>query len=128
MRVLRMRMTLLLASVSLLAGTLLLAQAPGKSGRNPKAPESAADKTAIQRGKAIYKECCGICHYAASPAKKIGPGLKGLSQRSKFANDKPVNEASLRAWIESGGKDMPSFKGTLKPDQINDLIVYLKTL
>lgn len=123
-----MRMTLLLAGVSLLAGTLLLAQPPAKNGRNQMAPHSAADSAAIERGKAIYKEFCGICHYAASPVRKIGPGLQGLSGRSKFPGGRPVNDAALRAWIESGGKDMPGFKYSLKAAQVSDLIAYLKTL
>lgn len=34
----------------------------------------------------------------------------------------------MRAWIESGGKDMPGFKDTLKPNEIRDLLAYLRTL
>ncbi len=124
----QIRMPLLLGA-SLLAGTLLLAQAPPmKNSRNQMAPHSAAESAAIERGKAIHKEFCGICHYAASSAKKIGPGLKGLSAHGKFANGKLVDDASLRAWIERGGKDMPGFKDTLKAEQVSDLIAYLKTL
>jgi cytochrome c len=84
-----------------------------------------ADVTA---GKAIFEQRCAICHYSDSTAKKIGIGLKGLFARGKFANGAKVDDAAVSAWIEKGGKDMPGFRGALKPEQIHDLIAYLKTL
>jgi mono/diheme cytochrome c family protein len=58
----------------------------------------------------------------------VGPGLKGLMARGKYVNGKKLDDESLRAWIENGGKDMPGFKGALKEDEIRDLVAYLKTL
>jgi mono/diheme cytochrome c family protein len=84
-----------------------------------------ADATA---GKATFEQRCAICHYSDSTAKKIGVGLKGLFARGKFANGAKVDDAAVSTWIEKGGKDMPGFRGALKPDQIRDLIAYLKTL
>lgn len=71
---------------------------------------------------------CAVCHYSSSRAKKIGPGLKDLSKRGKFSDGKPVDEASLRAWIDRGGKNMPAFKDSLNADQKRQLMAYLKTL
>lgn len=79
-------------------------------------------------GKTIYEKRCAICHLASSDKKKVGPGLKGLGKRRAFVNGSPVTDESLRAWIESGGGDMPAFKGVLKAEQLRDLIAYLKTL
>ena len=39
-----------------------------------------------------------------------------------------MTDASLSKWIEAGGKDMPGFKETIKPEQIRQLISYIKTL
>lgn len=89
------------------------------------APAASGDTA---RGRVVYKRNCEICHHSASTAKKIGPGLKGIYKRDKFAEGKPVNDDTMRVWIEDGGKDMPQFKNTLKPEQISDLIAYIRTL
>jgi mono/diheme cytochrome c family protein len=39
-----------------------------------------------------------------------------------------VTDTSLTKWIEDGGKNMPGFKETIKPEQIRQLISYIKTL
>jgi cytochrome c2 len=80
------------------------------------------------RGQALFKERCALCHYDQSEAQKMGPGLKGLYARGKFADGKKVDDASMAGWIERGGKDMPGLQGVLKPDEIRSLIAYLKTL
>jgi cytochrome c2 len=80
------------------------------------------------KGKAVFEEQCEICHYTASNEKKIGPGLKGIFRYGKFSDGKKVDDKSMRAWIENGGKDMPSFKESLNPDQIDNLIAFLRTL
>lgn len=120
---------LLAASVCLTASALALAQSSGKRANGQKAATSATpDATEAAQGKVVYREQCEICHFSKSTAKKIGPGLKGLYKRGRFADAKKVDDASLEAWIEKGGKDMPAFKETLKPEQIRALIAYLKTL
>lgn len=90
--------------------------------------KATASPAEISAGKTTFAQRCTICHYAESAAQKIGPGLAGLYARRKFANGKGVDDASLARWIESGGKNMPGFKDALKPNQIRDLIGYLKTL
>ena len=110
--------TIMLASVG-----FLLAQAAREKGAGSKPPASE-----VTKGKAVFEENCGICHYASSTKKKIGPGLKGLYKRGKFTDGEKVDDASLRAWIEKGGTNMPPFKDTLSKQQLADLISYLKTL
>lgn len=95
------------------------------------APKSAAtvnNPATVASGQKIYAKQCAICHYATSKAKKIGPGLANIYPSGKFSNGKKVDDASMRAWIESGGKDMPGYKDLLKPNEIRDLIAYLRTL
>lgn len=113
-----------LISTALLGAAALFAQSAAKNAAG-QAPPSAAQ---IAQGKKIYDAQCAICHFATTTKKKIGPGLKGLSRRGVFSNGKKVNDESLRAWIETGGKDMPGFRDSLKNGDVRDLIAYLKTL
>ncbi len=116
------------ALVSIAFAAALFAQAPAKNGSEKK-NGAAPSAEEIERGKLVYNKRCAICHYAASDAKKVGPGLRGISKRSTYeSDDKPVNDASLRAWIEDGGKNMPGYKAVLNADQVRDLLSYLKTL
>ena len=80
------------------------------------------------RGQALFNERCAICHYDQSTAQKMGPGLKGIYARGKFANGKKVDDAGMTAWIENGGKDMPGLKDALKPGEIRTLVSFLRTL
>ena len=115
---------LLFAGTGLLAAQSKQATAPAKKpAAQAKAPAGNTTK-----GKALFKENCEICHYAANTAKKIGPGLKGIYKRGKFADGKKVDDASMQEWVLKGGVDMPSFEGTLTEEQVRDLIAYLRTL
>ncbi len=121
----------LLACLCLTAATLVLVQTSGKSAAGQKPVSGSPPPTAgVQPGKKLFSADCAVCHYSSSRAKKIGPGLKGLSKRGKFIDGKPVpvDDASLRAWIEKGGKNMPSFKDSLSAEQMQQLVAYLKTL
>jgi len=100
--------------------------APVKSAE--KKEESKTPKGNALRGRQLFEDQCAICHFTASPAKKIGPSLKAIYRTGKFANGKKVDDASMRAWIENGGVDMPAFKESLTAQQISDLIAFLRTL
>jgi cytochrome c len=96
-----------------------------------KASPGGAGKTsaAAARGKEIFEQKCAICHYADSDAKKIGPGLKGISKRGTFTvNNNKVTDETLKTWIENGDTLMPPFKEVLEAPQIKDVIAYVKTL
>ena len=84
---------------------------------------------AATRGKDVFEKKCAVCHYADSDAKKIGPGLKGMSKRGTFTvNNNKVTDESLKTWIENGDTLMPPFKDVLEAEQIKDVIAYVKTL
>ncbi len=82
----------------------------------------------VPSGKELFQQHCASCHFAEATAQKIGPGLKGLYTRLTFSNGKKVTDAGLTKWIEGGGKNMPGFSETMKPEQIRQLISYIKTL
>ena len=126
MKILRGFFTGILFLLALAAASTAL-RAPGKNKSAEKTGPPRAEE--VRRGKAVFDTHCAVCHYAASTAKKIGPGLKSLTKRGIPGPDgKPLNDASLRAQIEKGGKNMPGFKATLSSQQISDLVSYLKTL
>jgi cytochrome c len=84
---------------------------------------------AATRGKEVFEKKCAVCHYADSDAKKIGPGLKGISKRGTFTiNNNKVTDESLKTWIENGDSLMPPFKEVLEAPQIKDVVAYVKTL
>ena len=84
-----------------------------------------AATTAEQRGKAYARANCARCHAidrrSESPLK-IAPPFRTLHQRY------PIDslEEALAEGIYTGHADMPAFE--LEPEQIHDLLSYLKTL
>jgi cytochrome c len=85
---------------------------------------------------------CAACHMT-SDQKLVGPGLAGLFRpggpklpsgvdyQGNLPNGKPIDEQNVAEWIKTGGigkiGQMPAHT-TLTPEQITDLIAYLKTL
>jgi mono/diheme cytochrome c family protein len=103
----------------------VFAQDPDAKAPAKKSPGGAS----AARGKEVFDKKCGVCHYADSDAKKIGPGLKGLSKRGTFTvNNNKVTDESLKTWIENGDTLMPPFKDVLDQAQIKDVVAYVKTL
>ena len=93
------------------------------------AKKAAASKGSPTKGKEVFDQKCGLCHFADSDAKKIGPGLKGISKRGTFTvNNNKFTEETLKTWIENGDSLMPPFKDVLDEGQIKDVIAYVKTL
>ena len=80
------------------------------------------------KGKAIFDSKCAICHSADTTEKKIGPGLKGLYTRGTMADGTKVTDESITERIVNGKVPMPPFKDTLSPDEIRQVVEYLKTL
>jgi cytochrome c len=90
---------------------------------------NSANAAAVSRGKTVFQQKCAVCHYDTSDQKKIGPGLKGISKRGTFSvNGNKITDESLKAWIENGDQLMPPFKDALEPEQLKDVIAYVKTL
>jgi cytochrome c len=83
---------------------------------------------AATQGKATFDSKCAVCHSADTTDKKIGPGLKGLYARGTLADGSKVTDESVTERIQNGKVPMPPFKDTLKPEEIQQLVEYLKTL
>jgi len=106
----------------------VLAQDPPAKTAPKKTAASKSSGTAA-KGKEVFDQKCSICHFADSDARKIGPGLKGISKRGTFTvNNNKVTDATLKDWIENGDALMPPFKEALDEQQIKDVIAYVKTL
>jgi predicted outer membrane repeat protein len=81
-----------------------------------------------QQGRTLFINNCANCHYTDSEDYKVGPGLKGLSQRESLpATGLPVNKENLRKRIVDGGEIMPAFNH-LKEDEVTALIGFLLSL
>lgn len=124
---LMLRIGLLILLIGTIFFPIVSAQAQRKDS-NAKAVIAPADTQQIASGKELFHEHCASCHFTDTTAQKIGPGLKGLYVRLTFSDGKKVTDPSLTRWIEVGGKDMPGFKETMKPEQIRALISYIKSL
>ncbi len=114
-----------------LAAIVILAGAAGTSGQGQARAArgaSPAEQAAWEKGRAVFKAHCELCHYDSSEAKKIGPGLKGIYGRGTFSNGKKVDDAGMMRWIEQGGKDMPPMKEKLTGEELRALVSYLKTI
>jgi mono/diheme cytochrome c family protein len=80
-----------------------------------------------RRGEGLFLQRCSICHlprklkFGSPPV--IGPILNG---QFKDANADQLKV--LRGFILKGGPDMPGFQYGLEPNEVDDLIAYLKTL
>jgi mono/diheme cytochrome c family protein len=117
----------------LILGFALLGMSVAVLAQDPPAKTPAKKTTATKgsptKGKEVFDQKCGICHFADSDAKKIGPGLKGISKRGTFSvNNNKFTDESLKTWIENGDSLMPPFKDVLDEQQIKDVIAYVKTL
>ena len=109
------------------AGAVLAQDPPAKKA--PPAGDKKASPAAVARGKEVFDKKCGICHFADSDAKKIGPGLKGIGKRGTFTvNNNKVTDESLKTWIENGDSLMPPFIDVIDDAQIKDVIAYVKSL
>src|SRR3954469_11417730 len=97
---------------------LVLASAAGLAG----AQQPADTLNDTQRhGRAVLAQSCGICHLAPSRgAKTYGPPLHRLSASG--------NDLLMRAFITNGGGRMPAFKYYLKPEEIDALIAYIRSV
>jgi len=102
------------------------AQSP-RSSQETKSMPGASTIARATAGKEVFRQNCSACHFTETTVQKIGPGLKDLYKRT-FSNGRRVTDATLEKWIEAGGKDMPGFKESVKPEQIRALISYIKTL
>lgn len=97
------------------------------------------------KGEKVFKKCMA-CHVVAEPVNKVGPHLRGLVGRKaasvegykysaammKKGEEGVVwDEATLAAYLPKPMAFVPgtkmAFAGLKKPEEIADIIAYLKT-
>jgi len=88
---------------------------------------AASSGTEHAESQALFKQNCAMCH---------GPDGKGDTPIAKKLNvpdllspavQKKTN-AELTQVVENGKQKMPAFKSKLKPEQVKDLVTYIRGL
>jgi cytochrome c6 len=78
-------------------------------------------------GAALYKTKCAACHGAD------GKGDTAVGKADKIrdlssADVQQQSDADLTAVITAGRGKMPAYGKSLKPDQVKDLVAYIRSL
>ena len=74
-----------------------------------------------RHGRQLLAQSCGVCHLPpALNAKTYGPPLN----KAAGGGDDEI----MREYIMNGTPRMPAFKFYLKPDDINAIIAYVRTV
>lgn len=82
---------------------------------------------ATQDAAANYKAKCSVCH--GVDAKGDTPVGKKMGIKDLASPDvQNMSDADLTAAIADGKNKMPSYKKSLKPDQIKELVAYIRSL
>lgn len=82
---------------------------------------------ADDKSASVYKAKCAVCHGATG--KGDSPAGKNMGVLS-FSDPKVAgkSDAELKDVIEKGKNKMPSYGKSLKPDEIQGLVAYLRSL
>jgi mono/diheme cytochrome c family protein len=98
-------------------GLLLLATGQGASAQQP--IDNLNDEQKL--GRQVFAQSCGVCHLPPSlGAKTYGPALN----KEAAGGDNDV----MREFVENGTPRMPAFKYYLKPQEIDAIISYVRTV
>jgi len=101
-----------------LFGLLVLAA----SAQGATAQQAGGNLTDQQKmGRQVFAQSCGVCHLPPTlGARTYGPALN----KEAGGGDDEV----MREFITNGTPRMPAFKHYLKPDQIEAIISYVRTV
>lgn len=90
----------------------------------------------VPAGQAVYQQYCSACH--GPQGKGNGPAAAAMTPKPRNHTDgaymNALSDAHLMQVIREGGASvqrsplMPPWKGTLTPQQIEDVTAYLRTL
>jgi mono/diheme cytochrome c family protein len=108
-------------------------QAKPAAGAKP-AATAAATPESITNGAALYKRQCVMCHGATGQGD--GPAAKNLKGKLPSLADKAtmakMTDAHIHETITAGKKteigNMPALGKRLKPEEITDIVNYVRTL
>lgn len=96
----------------------------------------AARAADVEQGKKLYGQFCATCH--GQSGKGDGPGAAALNPKPRDHTDKEymskMSDEEMMKVIKNGGVSvgksplMPPWGASLKDDQIQDVIAYIRTL
>jgi high-affinity iron transporter len=97
-------------------------------------PGAAASPESIANGAGLYKRQCVMCHGATGVGD--GPAAKSLKGKLPSLADKAtmskLTDAQIHEAIAAGKKteigNMPALGKRLKPEEITDIVNYVRTL
>ncbi len=83
----------------------------------------------VKAGRYLYLEHCSVCHEINKPkSEKFGPVLHRVFQMEKMPfSGLPVSEEFIKIKMKVGGGIMPSFMEVLSDDEIDKIVVFMKT-
>src|SRR5271170_824253 len=106
--------TTIAAAALAMAGSVAWAHANGAAA----APQNDA-------GKAVYEANCVACHAEDGAGTSTGQALSAPDLRSDAVQK--LSDADLKKQVSDGKNNMPPFKDTLKPDEIDAVVAYVRT-
>ncbi len=83
----------------------------------------------LNRGIKVYKKVCMVCH--GTLGKGDGPQAADIETKPADFNDpiiKSRTDGALFWWISNGGNDMEPFKEVLAPDDIWNVVNYIRSI
>ena len=90
----------------------------------------------VEQGKQLYGQYCVTCH--GQSGKGDGPGAAALNPKPRDHTDKEymakLSDDDIFKVVKNGGASigksplMPAWGATLKDDQIQDVVAYVRTL
>jgi mono/diheme cytochrome c family protein len=84
------------------------------------------DNQAEGKGAAAFKGNCVSCHGSDGAGTTLGKTMQAPDLRSDEVQKKP--DADLAKVIGEGKNNMPAFHNTFNPQQIQDLVAYVRQL
>lgn len=87
------------------------------------ADDAAADDMAVERGEALSRQVCALCHLvddAGTGASDAVPTFHAI------ANEPDMTEARIRGFIYAPHPQMPTLQ--LAENEIDDIVAYIESL
>jgi mono/diheme cytochrome c family protein len=102
-------------------GVFMVALSLGLVAPNSPAGAQPAMNAAQHEGLRLFSQSCGVCHTVVQQrTKQYGPVLS----RNTLGGDEDL----IREYISNGTPRMPGFRYTFNPEQITDIVQYIKTI
>jgi mono/diheme cytochrome c family protein len=80
------------------------------------------------RGRHIFDAKCARCHDPYNSSARKGPSLTKLYRHQYLPSGLPATDEHVTDSIVMGRKMMPAFNDAFTPQQLQDLLAYMKTL